>query len=97
MPAMGRAFLGLEQQARTPPAGVAKAEIVPVQGCDECCGFGGLFAVKMADISEAMLKWKVAAIRPVVLIWSCSVMSVDAADRRWAETGWLDHPHPPYC
>lgn len=58
----GLRFLGLEQQARTLLNGVAKAEIVPLQGCDECCGFGGLFAVKMADISESMLKRKVAAI-----------------------------------
>jgi L-lactate dehydrogenase complex protein LldE len=34
--------------------------VVPLPGCDECCGFGGLFAVKMPDISEAMLKRKLA-------------------------------------
>jgi L-lactate dehydrogenase complex protein LldE len=58
----GLRFLGLAQQARTLLSGVEQAELVPLQGCDECCGFGGLFAVKMADISEAMLKRKVAAI-----------------------------------
>jgi L-lactate dehydrogenase complex protein LldE len=58
----GLRFLGLAQQARTLLNGVEQAELVPLQGCDECCGFGGLFAVKMADISEAMLKRKVAAI-----------------------------------
>ncbi|MDZ4721825.1 MAG: (Fe-S)-binding protein [Roseiflexaceae bacterium] len=58
----GLRFLGLEQQARTLLNGVEQAELVPLQGCDECCGFGGLFAIKMADISEAMLKRKVAAI-----------------------------------
>jgi L-lactate dehydrogenase complex protein LldE len=58
----GLRFLGLAQQARTLLGGVAGAEIVPLRGCDECCGFGGLFAVKMADLSEAMLKRKIQAI-----------------------------------
>jgi L-lactate dehydrogenase complex protein LldE len=58
----GLRFLGLSQQARTLLGHVADAEVIPLQGCDECCGFGGLFAVKMADISEAMLNRKVAAI-----------------------------------
>jgi len=32
--------------------------LVPLQGSEECCGFGGLFAIKMSDISGAMLKRK---------------------------------------
>jgi L-lactate dehydrogenase complex protein LldE len=35
---------------------------VPLPGCDECCGFGGLFAVKQAAISEVMLERKLAGI-----------------------------------
>lgn len=58
----GMRFLGLERQARILLANVAGAEVVPLRGCDECCGFGGLFAVKMADISEAMLARKLDAI-----------------------------------
>ena len=30
--------------------------------CDVCCGFGGLFAVKMPNVSNAMLQTKIANI-----------------------------------
>ena len=32
----------------------AGAEVVPWEAQDECCGFGGLFSVKMTDVSAAM-------------------------------------------
>jgi L-lactate dehydrogenase complex protein LldE len=56
----GLRFMGLGNQARTLLANVAGAEVVPLAGCDECCGFGGLFAVKQAAISEVMLDRKLA-------------------------------------
>jgi L-lactate dehydrogenase complex protein LldE len=37
---------------------VRNAELVELPGAEECCGFGGLFAVKMGDISGAMLARK---------------------------------------
>jgi L-lactate dehydrogenase complex protein LldE len=37
-------------------------ELVPLRGAEECCGFGGTFAVKNADTSAAMLADKVAAV-----------------------------------
>lgn len=37
-------------------------EIVELPHAEECCGFGGLFAIKMADISSAMLERKLDAI-----------------------------------
>ncbi len=58
----GLRFLGLGKQARTLLAHVGGAEFVPLPGCEECCGFGGLFAVKQRAISEAMLKHKLADI-----------------------------------
>jgi L-lactate dehydrogenase complex protein LldE len=39
-------------------AHVHGAELVELPGAEECCGFGGLFAVKMGDISGAMLARK---------------------------------------
>jgi L-lactate dehydrogenase complex protein LldE len=42
---------------------VPGAEVVSVAGADECCGFGGLFSVKHADVSAAMLDKKLANIR----------------------------------
>lgn len=38
-------------------------EYVPLEGADECCGFGGAFAVKMAELSGAMLDAKIEAVR----------------------------------
>jgi L-lactate dehydrogenase complex protein LldE len=58
----GLRFLGLQHQARRLLSHVANAEIVEMSGSTECCGFGGLFAVKQAAISEAMLAQKLANI-----------------------------------
>ena len=41
---------------------VEGARLLPLAGEQECCGFGGLFAVKYPDISAAMLAEKVASI-----------------------------------
>lgn len=41
-------------------AGVKGIEVVPLPHADECCGFGGTFAVKNAETSEAMLSSKIA-------------------------------------
>ena len=37
-------------------------DLVELKGVEECCGFGGTFAVKNADVSGAMLADKVAAV-----------------------------------
>ncbi len=58
----GLRFLGVSRQARTLLEHVAGAESLPLPGCTECCGFGGLFAVKQHAISEAMLERKLAGI-----------------------------------
>ncbi|MEO8398098.1 MAG: (Fe-S)-binding protein, partial [Chloroflexota bacterium] len=39
--------------------------ITDLPGADQCCGFGGLFAIKMPEISGAMLKDKVTNINGV--------------------------------
>jgi len=41
---------------------VTGVELVELPGADQCCGFGGTFAVKNADVSTAMLEDKLAAI-----------------------------------
>ncbi len=50
--------LGLRDQPLTLLRHVAGAEAVPLADADTCCGFGGLFAIKMAPISGAMLAQK---------------------------------------
>ena len=54
--------LGVRDEPLALIARVAGAAPVPVREQDECCGFGGLFSVKNADISSAMLSEKIAAI-----------------------------------
>jgi L-lactate dehydrogenase complex protein LldE len=37
-------------------------ELVEIEGLEQCCGFGGTFAVKNAEVSSAMLEEKIAAV-----------------------------------
>lgn len=41
----------------------AGVELAELPGADECCGFGGSFAVRLPDISGAILRRKLEAIR----------------------------------
>jgi len=50
--------LGVDSQARNLLANVEGVEVVEPEEAKTCCGFGGLFAVKMGDISSAMLQRK---------------------------------------
>lgn len=38
-------------------------DLVPLPGAEECCGFGGTFAIKNADTSMAMLTDKISSIK----------------------------------
>ena len=54
--------LGQREGPRALLAGVEGAELVPLEGAEDCCGFGGLFALEMSDISGAMLERKIECI-----------------------------------
>jgi len=54
--------LGVTEAPRTLLSNVAGADVVELPEATQCCGFGGLFAVKMSDISSAMLDRKLDAI-----------------------------------
>ena len=54
--------LGLERQPRALLDAVDGLELRPLGEAETCCGFGGLFAVKMDGISGAMLDRKLDAI-----------------------------------
>ena len=58
-----RRELGVTSQPRALIRSVPGAELVEMQQADVCCGFGGTFAVKYADISGAMLQDKITNIR----------------------------------
>ncbi len=54
--------LGIGPQPRALLANVKNLQLVNLPGADQCCGFGGLFAVKMSEISGAMLNDKMTNI-----------------------------------
>jgi L-lactate dehydrogenase complex protein LldE len=54
--------LGLKTQPRQLLAHVAGAQVADLPDAETCCGFGGLFAVKMPELSGAMLASKLDAI-----------------------------------
>lgn len=57
--------LGLGSQARVLLGNVRGATVQDLPSCQQCCGFGGLFAVKQRAISEVMLDEKLADITEV--------------------------------
>ena len=55
--------LGIDGQATRLLENVEGVEVVEVKDAEWCCGFGGLFAVKMGDISSAMLRRKLDSVQ----------------------------------
>jgi L-lactate dehydrogenase complex protein LldE len=55
----GLRLLGLGDAGRQLIGHVGNASLIEMEEHDVCCGFGGLFAVKMADVSGAMLAKKI--------------------------------------
>ena len=58
-----RRELGVETQPRALIDAMPNAELLEMERAEVCCGFGGTFAVKYADISGAMLQDKIDDIR----------------------------------
>ena len=48
------------ESPRTLLSNLEGAELVPLPGADECCGFGGLFAVRLPEVSSQILAKKLA-------------------------------------
>lgn len=59
----GLRFLGLGAAARTLLGNAQEAVVEELEEYDVCCGFGGLFSVKMAHVSGAMLERKISHIQ----------------------------------
>jgi L-lactate dehydrogenase complex protein LldE len=55
----GSRILGVKDEPMALMKQVRGLELVPLPFAEDCCGFGGTFAVKMADISGAMVTEKV--------------------------------------
>jgi L-lactate dehydrogenase complex protein LldE len=58
----GLRLLGLGAAARQLVGSIGNVTVEKLEQSDVCCGFGGLFSVKMADVSGAMLDEKLSCI-----------------------------------
>ncbi|MCA9905277.1 MAG: (Fe-S)-binding protein [Anaerolineae bacterium] len=58
----GYRLLNLRDQATTLVENVEGVTVNALDGADQCCGFGGLFAIKMPEVSSALLNEKVKRI-----------------------------------
>ena len=58
----GLRMLGLGDGPEKLLRSVRGIQLVPLSGLEQCCGFGGTFAVKNAEVSSAMLSEKVQAV-----------------------------------
>ena len=54
--------LNESQSPRTLLGRLKGAELVPLPGADECCGFGGSFAVRLPEVSSQILAKKLASV-----------------------------------
>lgn len=54
----GSRLLGIKQEPLQLMEQVRGLELIPLPFAEDCCGFGGTFAVKMSDISGAMVAEK---------------------------------------
>lgn len=51
----GSRILGIKEEPMTLMRNVKEMELIPLPFAEDCCGFGGTFAIKMSDISGAMV------------------------------------------
>lgn len=55
--------LGVHDQPRALLSGVQGLSMVPLEGANECCGFGGTFCVKYPELSTAIVTEKASKIQ----------------------------------
>lgn len=55
--------LGVAEPPRQLISQVQGTELVPMDTAEQCCGFGGTFAVKYPEISDAVLQHKIASLK----------------------------------
>ncbi|WP_110932801.1 (Fe-S)-binding protein [Paenibacillus bouchesdurhonensis] len=55
----GSRLLGVKEEPMQLLSNVKDLQFVPLPFAEDCCGFGGMFAIKMSDISGAMVTEKV--------------------------------------
>ncbi|BCX03770.1 MAG: Fe-S oxidoreductase [Candidatus Roseilinea sp.] len=83
--------LGIARQPRVLLGNVKNLTLVEMPGHDQCCGFGGLFAIKMSDISGAMLQDKLNAINGI----GCDIVITGDASCMMHINGGLSRANSP--
>jgi L-lactate dehydrogenase complex protein LldE len=59
----GARLLGIREEPLAVLRAIGDLELVPLPRADDCCGFGGTFAIKLAPISVAIVDEKVDHVR----------------------------------
>jgi L-lactate dehydrogenase complex protein LldE len=55
----GSRLLGIRHEPLRLLSNIDEMDFVPLRRCEDCCGFGGTFSVKLADVSAAMVDEKI--------------------------------------
>ncbi len=92
----GQRMMELGVQARKLAQGVEGVTVAEMEDADRCCGFGGVFAVKMPEISGAMLERKIEGIKAsgtdYVVTGDCScIMQINGGLSRQGQTQRVMH------
>lgn len=55
--------LGIESEPARLLEEIDGLDVVPLEGADECCGFGGLFSLEMPEVSAALMRSKIRRVQ----------------------------------
>jgi L-lactate dehydrogenase complex protein LldE len=88
--------MGLREQALKLISAVKGTELVPLEGAEECCGFGGAFSIKQPEISGAMLQAKLKSLEAAApeRVISCDLgclMQMEGGSRRQGKGPRFQH------
>ena len=65
----GLRMMGIKEAPRKLVGNIENAEILPLESAEECCGFGGLFSIKLPNVSAAITDKKLASIKKNEADW----------------------------
>ena len=65
----GLRMMGIKEAPRKLIGNIENAEVIPLDSAEECCGFGGLFSVKLPNVSAAITDKKLESIQENKADW----------------------------
>ena len=65
----GLRMLGIKEAPRKLVSNLKNAEVIPLEGAETCCGFGGLFSIKIPNVSGAITAKKLDSIQKNEADW----------------------------